>query len=214
VGDPTARKLPRNLLSNRTLQCKAEDLASAALISLVKCQQQYWNQPYYVKRLIVNAIINEQKRQQKIFERELCAFAMEDGSDWFDTLPGRDGLAQSTQVKYDTQKMLDALHVLTEGERLVIQFYFGFNGIQPIKPRGIAIKLARTEFWVERRLASGLNRLRREMGNSPQKEIWQQATSQSYNHDRKSTSSSAPKECPAQKLSGPRNTLNLQHLGE
>jgi RNA polymerase sigma factor (sigma-70 family) len=167
-----------NLLSKRA-DLDAQDLASAALVRLARCPSGKWDQPYYVKRLIVNAIIDELKKLDHVFNHEWCPNTVahdrsargEPGPryevDFFDTLPGRDGLAQSTQIKYDSSTITSALAVLSQGERLVISFYFGLNGMRPRRERAIAAALGRTQFWVERRLSAGLNRLRKEIGLKP-----------------------------------------------
>jgi RNA polymerase sigma factor (sigma-70 family) len=144
----------------------AQDLASAALLRLVRCPARYRDQPRYVRRIIVNAIIDEFKRQQKIFHYEFAAPATIDGEDWFDTQVGPDGLARATQQKLDAGRAITALSSLTEGERLVVEFYFGLNGARPLKEHAIASKLARTRWWVERRLTSGLIKLRTQLGAS------------------------------------------------
>jgi RNA polymerase sigma factor (sigma-70 family) len=150
----------------KTDHLAAQDLTSAALLRLVKCPARYRDQPAYVRRLIVNAIIDEQKRQQKIFHSEYAAPALPDGEDWFDTQPGRDGLAQATQIKFDALRAIQAMDCLTQGERLVVEFYFGLNGVQPLKEHAIACKLARTRFWVERRLTAALIKLRTQVGGN------------------------------------------------
>ena len=146
----------------------AQDLASAALLRLVKCPLRYRDQPAYVRRLIVNAIIDEQKRQQKTFHYEYAAPALPNGGDWFDTQPGRDGLAQATEIKFDAIRAIQAMDCLTQGERLVVEFYFGLNGVQALKEHAIACKLARTRWWVERRLTSALIKLRTQVGGNPE----------------------------------------------
>jgi RNA polymerase sigma factor (sigma-70 family) len=157
--------------ATRTLQCKAEDLAGAALIKLMKCPERYWNQPYYVKRLIVNAIIDEQKVQQKIFQNEWqspefsnYSHPVREYHDWFDTQPGRDGLAEATRVKFDGEKITRAMTSLSQAERLVVELYFGLYTDNPIREYKIAAKLGRDQGWVERRLKSGLNNIRRQLG--------------------------------------------------
>ena len=169
-------------MANMTLKCNAEDLASAALVKLTQCPKEYWNQTgrngrnNYVERVIMNAIIDEFAKQKKVENHEFCPFNVEtgpdigkydfshDAQDFFDTQPGRDGLAQATQMKFDAERVKDCLGSLTEGERLVIQFYFGLNGLKPLGQRAIADKLARTTFWVEHRMTSGLMKLRKELG--------------------------------------------------
>jgi RNA polymerase sigma factor (sigma-70 family) len=163
----------RAAMATRTLQFNAEDLASAALVKLTQCPQVYWNQTgrngrnNYVERVIMNAIIDEFAKQKKVESHELCAsepYGDPDYHDFFDTLPGRDGLAEATQIKFDAERVKSCLGSLTEGERLVIQFYFGLNGLKPLGQRAIADKLARTPFWVEHRMTSGLMKLRKELG--------------------------------------------------
>jgi RNA polymerase sigma factor (sigma-70 family) len=149
---------------------QSHDLASAAILKLMRCPEKYWNQTgrngknNVVKRVIINAIIDEFDRQQMIFSNEVQS--PDPGEDWFDTLPGRDGLADHTRIKFDSQKAKTALQSLTEGERLVIQFYFGL-GCDPLNPYTIARKFDRTRYWAERRLESGLAKLRKQL-NSPQ----------------------------------------------
>jgi RNA polymerase sigma factor (sigma-70 family) len=151
---------------------KSQDLASAAIVRLMKCPEKYWNQPYYVKRLIVNAIIDEQKAQQKVFEHEWqppefgssTRSGAFEAHDWFDTQPGRDGLAEATRVKFDAAAVQEKFSALSQGERLVIELYFGLNNTPAIKEYAIASKLGRTREWVDRRLKSGLNVIRREIG--------------------------------------------------
>lgn len=138
----------------------AQDLASAALLRLVRCPERYRDQPKYVRRLIVNAIIDESKKQQRLLAREYAAPSTIDGEDWFDLQPGRDGLAEYTRIKVDGARAKEALSSLTQGERLVVEFYFGLNGVEPLGEHAIACKLARTRPWVEKRLSSALVKLR------------------------------------------------------
>jgi RNA polymerase sigma factor (sigma-70 family) len=164
-------------------QADIEDLASEAYIKLLKCPPKYWNEFYYVQRLIINAIITAFDKRNKILAKEWQPphnagggggartgherFIVRQPShthDYFDTLPGRDGLAESTQIKQDSEKIISALNSLTQAERLVLEFYFGLNGLKAIKEQAIAAKLGRTKFWVDRRLAAGLYRVRQEIG--------------------------------------------------
>ncbi len=162
-----------HIQASRTLQFKAEDLASAALLKLCKCKPEYWNQPYYVKRLIVNAIIDEQKFQQKTFEHEWQApkpdsrgsnsvYPMVD--DWFDQQPGRDGLAEATRIKLDSEAIRKSFICLTSSERIVIEMYYGLKTKTPLKEYAIASRLGKDRGWVERKLKAGLNAIRREIG--------------------------------------------------
>ena len=165
-----------------------EDLIADALLKLVKCPEEHWNHHYYVQRLIINAIIDSSKARRKIeaneyqpprtkgspfvahrrefrSERDQPALGAGNGeADYFDTLPGRDGLAESTQIKYDSSAMIQAIQELTAAERIVLHFYFGLNGLEPIREYKIAAKLGRTQDWVQKRLQSGLSRLRKEFG--------------------------------------------------
>ena len=53
---------------------------------------------------------------------------------------------------------------LSQAERLVIELYFGLHTENPIREYKIAAKLGRDQGWVERRLKSGLNNIRRQLG--------------------------------------------------
>lgn len=136
-----------------------EDLTSAAVLKLCKAPQKYWDQPWIAKAVIVNAIIDEFKRKRKTSDNELSPSSPV----FFDSLPGRNGISHAVENAVDGNRALGLLYRLTQGERLVVEFYFGLNGIEAIKERAIAAKLGRTERWVENRLESGLNKLRAEM---------------------------------------------------
>jgi RNA polymerase sigma factor (sigma-70 family) len=159
----------------------AQDLASAALLRLAKVKEQYWDQPHYVKKAIVTAIIDETRKQEKWFKNEFCPYqgiwitrnrkgtthGTNDTEDYFDSLPGRDGLATQVQSSHDSATLQEAIQVLTDSERTVITIFFGLNNLQHKRERAIAQSLGKTKFWVERRLHSGLNRLRKEIGLNP-----------------------------------------------
>jgi DNA-directed RNA polymerase specialized sigma subunit len=63
----------------------------------------------------------------------------------------------------DSTRAVSLLPNLPEAEQLVIEFYFGLNGLKAIKERAIAAKLGRTEPWVNQKLRSGLVKLRAEL---------------------------------------------------
>jgi DNA-directed RNA polymerase specialized sigma24 family protein len=161
-------------MSPRDMQTDAQDLASAALLKLAMCPKRLWNEPYAVKRLIVNAIIDESRKQQKVFENEWQAPHTVGNSgnkgervhsdDWFDTQPGRDGLAEHTRIKLDSEKIQRALDCLNDGERLVITLFYGLETDAPLKEYAIASRLGRTVKWTQNRLQSGLARIRQEIG--------------------------------------------------
>ena len=71
---------------------------------------------------------------------------------------------KSTRVKFDSEKVSEAMTSLSQAERLVIELYFGLHTENPIREYKIAAKLGRDQGWVERRLKSGLNNIRRQLG--------------------------------------------------
>ena len=154
-------------------QGQIEDLASEALLRLVRCKPEHWNNYYYVQRVIINAIIDAQSKQLKVLKTEIqppvhIGTSRKDSTadyhDFFDTIEGRDGLANATQTKYDAKAIQELLPTLDPAERIVMEFTFGLNGVSAISARAIAQKLGRTQFWIERRLASGLAKIRQKIG--------------------------------------------------
>lgn len=158
-----------------------EELASAALVSLSKCRnvKAIRYQKGYINRLIRNAIINEAKWNLQYYSsRESQApevskskgigsndYSVPDGAlDWFDTHPGRDGLAGHTQTKFDSQLIIQSFNVLTQAERIVIEYHFGLNSVEPIGEYAIACKMGRTRYWVQHKLNTGLAKLRQSAG--------------------------------------------------
>lgn len=156
-----------------------EELASAALVSLSKCRnvKAIRYQKGYINRLIRNAIINEAKwnlqyyssREHQSPEHAISGgkggrFDDRDNMDWFDTHPGRDGLAGHTQTKFDSQLIIQSFNVLTQAERIVIEHHFGLNSVEPIGEYAIACKMGRTRYWVQHKLNTGLAKLRQSAG--------------------------------------------------
>lgn len=157
----------------------AEDLASLALIGLIKCPAAHRHEPPYVKRLIVNHIIkgwhkmcrhkNAEQQQPDLgnaFEssNEGALRTSSHYHDFFDMQPGRDGLAGHTQVKYDSRAVLAILPQLPESERIVMELSFGLTpGCEPLGLERIARKLGRTKYWAEIRLNKGISRIREEL---------------------------------------------------
>lgn len=156
-----------------------EELASAALVSLSKCRnvKAIRYQKGYINRLIRNAIINEAKwnlqyyssREHQAPEHAIPGgkggrFDDRDNMDWFDTHPGRDGLAGHTQTKFDSQLIIQSFNVLTQAERIVIEYHFGLNSVEPIGEYAIACKMGRTRYWVQHKLNTGLAKLRQSAG--------------------------------------------------
>lgn len=140
-------------------EAEIEDLTSAAVLKLCRAPKKYWNQPPYAKRIIVNAIIDEFNGKRKTSTHEVCPVS----HDFFDSIPGRNGLSHAVELAFDSERALSAFECLSASEKMVLEFYFGLNGIQPIKHRAIAIRLGRTEPWVEYKLQSGLEKLRAEI---------------------------------------------------
>jgi RNA polymerase sigma factor (sigma-70 family) len=156
----------------------AEDLASLALIGLIKCPTSHRHEPPYVKRLIVNHIIkgwhkmcrHKNAEQQTPESRTALDVESQNGinsttyHDWFDKQEGRDGLAGHTQVKYDSRAVLAILPTLPESERIVMELSFGLiPGCEPLGLERIARKMGRTKYWAEIRLNKGLSRIREEL---------------------------------------------------
>lgn len=148
-----------------------EELASAALVSLSKCRnvKAIRYQKGYINRLIRNAIINEAKWNLQYYssrehQSPQPSESPSDIADWFDTHPGRDGLAGHTQTKFDSQLIIQSFNVLTQAERIVIEYHFGLNSVEPIGEYAIACKMGRTRYWVQHKLNTGLAKLRQSAG--------------------------------------------------
>lgn len=154
----------------------AEDLAGAALLSLIKCPAAHRHEPPYVKRLIVNAIIKAWRKRLRVIEiergapRSLGPFRSIGGEqgishpvselgDWFDTQPGPDGLAGKTQTAFDYATVVSLLPKIPQAERIVLELSFGI-GCKAFAERQIAKKLGRNRSWVTSRLHRGILRLR------------------------------------------------------
>lgn len=155
--------------------CDVEDLASDAMLKLIKCPAEHRHEHAYVTKLIIRAIIDGLRKKRSILAREWQPphhvgssgggqFESQTVTDYFDALPGPDGLAGKTQFKFDLAKAQAYLEYLPLAERLVVELHFGLTGLRPASERQIGKKLGRTEFWVQRRLSSGLTQLRKSMG--------------------------------------------------
>src|SRR5437868_1160855 len=94
----------------------AEDMASVALISLVKCPAAHRHEKPYVNRLIVNAIIKEWHKKLRLVAKEQPKglAANSEDNDFWDRLPGADGLPGRTQIKFDSEKAVNALNCLPD----------------------------------------------------------------------------------------------------
>lgn len=147
----------------------AEDLASVAIYYLLRIPQHFRDQPPYVKRVIISKIITAWHKRLKYGQREYQPpHTPNNGGtsrgyhsdDFFDTLPGRDGLAEQTQVHFDSATILALLPKLPQSQRVVIELHFGLNGAKPCGSQRIATKLARSRYWVDARLRAGLAELR------------------------------------------------------
>jgi DNA-directed RNA polymerase specialized sigma24 family protein len=132
-----------------------EDFASAARYYLIRIPQKYRDQPFYIKRTIVNAIISARDKRRREFGRETSH-----DETYFDTLPGRDGLADYVQVNSDCTKLVALIPNLHISERLVVELHYGINGCSPCSPEQVARKLGRTRTWVVKRLESAHTNLR------------------------------------------------------
>ena len=145
----------------------AEELASFATYHLIRLPQKYRDQPYYVRQVIISKIITAWNKRLKTGRREwqpphhIMPNHGDFQPDWFDSLPGPDGLADRTQQAMDATAVLALLPRLTLSERTVLELHFGLNGAKPYGAQRIATKLARSRYWVELRLQSGLQELRR-----------------------------------------------------
>jgi hypothetical protein len=90
-----------------------------------------------------------------------------DTTDYFDSLPGRDRLAEHTQTSFDSAKIVALIPKLPEAQRVVLELYFGLNGAKPCGSTRIATKLARTRYWVDARLNAGLQEIRLMISANP-----------------------------------------------
>jgi hypothetical protein len=157
----------------------AEDLASIATYYLLRIPQQFRDQPPYIKRVIVSKIITAWHKRLKHGRNEWQPPGQtgdghrswgdpgDNSPDYFDTLPGRDGLAEHTQTSFDSAKVLALLPKLPEAQRIVLELYFGLNGAKPCGSARIATKLARTRYWVDARLHAGLQEIRTMISAKP-----------------------------------------------
>jgi DNA-directed RNA polymerase specialized sigma24 family protein len=161
-------------------QSEAEDLASIALIQLVKCPQRYRGEKKYVTRVIINGVLEGLRTRRKIKQFEWqpprtvrragihshSLGSLDDGNqtEYFDSLPGPDGLAGKTQIKFDSSTACRMLESLPIAEKIVLELHFGLTGLRPASERQISKKLSRPEFWVQRRLQVGLIHMRQKMG--------------------------------------------------
>lgn len=159
----------------------AEDFASCALLKLVRCPAEHRENKWYVQRVIENAITTAWRKRLKQLELEKEAtpkvlrvstgttsassdrFGMLASSDIFDLLPGPDGLAGKTQVKFDYAAISALMPKLPESQRLVLELSFGLDGCQPCSPERIAKKLGRSSLWVRLKYEAGVKRLREEI---------------------------------------------------
>jgi len=159
----------------------AEDFASCALIKLLKCPAQHRGNKWYVQRVIENAITTAWRKRLKQLglEREVQTVRSEldipapanrhgassDGGDLMDMLPGPDGLAGKTQIKFDFAKVIALLPTLPNSERVVVELTFGLNGAEPFTRKRIAKKLGRTEWWAETKLRTAILRMRAQISS-------------------------------------------------
>lgn len=153
-------------------QADAEDLASRAHIQLMKCPRQFRNQKNYVTRLIINAVLDGLRRERRIIlaheyqpphmstRGSTSAHDSHIDTDWFDTLEGRDGLAEAVQVSCDGEKVRAVFYGLNSSDRIVLQLAFGLTGLRPLSCERIGSKLGRTPDWAERRMRNGINQIR------------------------------------------------------
>ena len=145
----------------------AEDLASIAIYHMLRIPQQFRDQPPYIKRVIVSKIITAWHKRLKHGRNESQAPHIPNETDYFDTLVGRDGLADDTQVAFDSARILAILPQLPEPQRIVLELYFGLNGAKSCGSARIATKLARTRYWVDARLNAGLQEIRTRISAKP-----------------------------------------------
>jgi hypothetical protein len=164
----------------------AEDLASVATYHLLRIPQRYRDQPPYIKRVIISKIITAWHKRIKWSKecqppRFVKQFSQDKGMgrkgdvldlqtayvDYFDQLPGRDGLAEHTQVSFDSAAIIALLPKLPQVQRIVLELHFGLNGAKPCGSARIATKLARTRYWVDARLNAGLQELRSMISAKP-----------------------------------------------
>lgn len=160
----------------------AEDLASVAVYYLLKIPQRFRDQPPYIKRVVISKIITAWNKRLKYGQKEYqpphtpgskgtaegsTLHATSANVDYFDTLPGRDGLAEHTQTAFDSATILALLPKLSDAQRIVLELYFGLNGAKACGSARIAVKLARTRYWVDVRLQAGLQELRTMISAKP-----------------------------------------------
>jgi RNA polymerase sigma factor (sigma-70 family) len=161
----------------------AEDLASAALVKLVRCPMEHRHEPGYVKTLITNAIINAWHKRLKTLRAERQAREVWESGEFGPhggdrQAPGEvttllERVPDSTDMELNIQSQMDSTLAagrvtnLPAPERIVIELSFGLNGCKPVGLDRIAKKLGRSRWWAEVRLKKGIERLREDLQIKP-----------------------------------------------
>jgi RNA polymerase sigma factor (sigma-70 family) len=168
----------------------AEDFASCALLKLVKCPPDKYDQKPYVNLLIVNAIITAwRKRLKQInaetnpesghvthrmthrkgnpMRRDADRTVIDTSGSFFDTLDGHDRGHENSDTQFDFTKAIKFLPDLPHAERLVIELNFGL-GCPPCGVERIGKKLGRSKTWVELRISRGILRIREQLSSQQQ----------------------------------------------
>lgn len=175
----------------------AEDLASAALVKLLKCPMEHRHEPPYIRALISNAIINAWHKRLKTLRAEvppqentrLLKRWAEGGNavrgtnnsqvdmhheEILDRVPDDGDIEEEIQSSMDSALAAERVNQLPIPERVVIELSFGLNGCKPCGIERIAKKLSRTKWWVQTRHDAGIKRLRENLGIKPANEPLQQ----------------------------------------
>lgn len=182
------RRSHRDVSPITLTQEDAEDFASCALIKLMAYHRspnwtKHGDNKWYVQRIIENAITtawrkrlkqmySEQEGNDRTLPIKLKGERWQYGEwesanskhgDPFDQLPGPDGLAGKTQTKFDFATIVALIPSLPNSERVVVELTFGLNGAESFSRKLIAKKLGRTEWWVETKQHSAIQRIREQI---------------------------------------------------
>lgn len=179
------RRSHRDVSPITLTQEDAEDFASCALIKLMAYHRspnwtKHGDNKWYVQRIIENAITTAWRKRLKQMGCEsdnhqllrnhlgIAGHAAHDGvfslgGDIFDQVPGPDGLAGKTQTKFDFATIVALIPSLPNAERVVVELTFGLNGAESFSRKRIAKKLGRTEWWVETKQHSAIQRIREQI---------------------------------------------------
>lgn len=128
----------------------ADDFTGDALLKLMRCPKNKRDQPAYVKRLIINSLINSLNKRMRLVQNEV--FGDVELPDSKSPLQSLYHLAEHDLASFDDQ--------LPSSMAAVVKLYYGIGCEKELSEKEIAKKLGRTQWWVRMRLERGLAKLR------------------------------------------------------